>query len=274
MTDYGRQPPLPLSPSSFHAYGDESNYEEVVTYGLLTIDRGSVEGIEDSLAVLKRRYGIPENARFHSREVFNGSARRKTPWAPLGAAAVFQFAREMATMVRSFHPILSLGAVSKVEYPSVFPGVGRRRTPTTTKHLAALAFAAAAMLPGMKIGSNFLTVWVDPDTTIVDWGGARTQSDRMYQWRDPKTGRQLAIHPCRDERPTLLEVADLFAYSSAHALSGEPCRNAGQYQLLYRVFDPWEPGIVQGPPENHYPDGPRVSSLTARHRRLASISIS
>lgn len=88
-------------------------------------------------------------------------------------------------------------------------------------------------------------MWIDPDPTKIQWGMARRRADAtrgIYfdlgpEAEPPKLDPEV-IPP--DQKPMLLELADVYAYTKAQLLTGRQGRLGQWFTELYQLIDPAE----------------------------------
>jgi hypothetical protein len=252
----------------FHGFGDESSFSEVVTYGVLVLHSHDRKGAEDELARAKYRHGLPLETELHCREMFNEVARAKSIWTGWTEERLLGFLEEFLYALRKYRPMFLVSAVNRTEYPSSFPeGAGFAECEMEPKQLAAILFQGVCVLLFKRLGATNVRLWVDPDRTKIPWFGRRVQAHRNYRSTDPAS--KMFLEPqslSEDDKPTLLEVADVFAYVAAHALSSTDHRLKRRYEELYYICRA-ELSVVTWDPE-----GKRVpSSLYDHHSRIFSL---
>jgi hypothetical protein len=225
----------------FNVFGDESVDKSTVVYGAIAIPACQNEAINDAINALKVRFGVSNQAKFHSRIVFHADARKKSGWRNLNNDQVFEFADAFTNFIRAQIPVLSVGAVHRSEYPSIFhAGAGLPESIMDTKQLTAIVFQAAMIPIIERLGPSNIQLWVDPDKTKIPWFGKNMRADRNYKAVIAGAGSQSHIEPQEIGAipPVLLEAADLFAYVSAHALSPDAGRYQSRFEALYQKYRP------------------------------------
>jgi hypothetical protein len=251
---------------AFQVFGDESTFQEVVVYAVAVFHEADTQDATDLLAALKRQVGLADDTPIHCRVLFSEHGRAKSGWAKWSEERVFEFLDQVVIALRRCRVMCRVAAVNRTEYPSVHPaGAGFKRGIMEPKQLAGLLFHGATAPIVDSIGSDAISLYVDPDKTKIDWFGGKKQADRNYAHTDTAGGRVLA--PTRfesTERPALLEIADLLAYSAAHALSNAAQKRRRGFESLYAKLRP-ELSVLTWAP------GPPVHSvLDDNHARIVS----
>jgi hypothetical protein len=252
----------------FCGFGDESSFSEVVTYGVLVLHSHDRTGAEELLAKAKRSQGLPPNTELHCRVMFNECARAKSVWNGWTEERLLDFLEQFLQALRKHRPMFCLCAVNRTEYPSSFPeGAGFSGCEMEPKQLAAILFQGVCLPLFERLGAGNVRLWVDPDRTKIPWFGRRVQAHRNYRSTDPKSTMLLEPQSLSEEdKPPLLEVADVFAYAAAHALSSTDHRLKRRYEELYYICRA-ELRVLTWDPE-----GKRVpSSLDNHHARIFSL---
>lgn len=134
------------------------------------------------------------------------------------------------------------------------------------KQLAAILFQGVSLPLFERLGAANVRLWVDPDRTKIPWFGRRVQAHRNYRSKGPDTKAVLEPQSLAEQdKPLLLEIADVFAYVAAHALSSTDYRLRRRYEELYYICRP-ELRVLTWDPE-----GKRVpSALDDHHARIFS----
>lgn len=235
----------------FHAFGDESSFKEIVVYGVVVLHDFHMNPFQRFLVNLKLAYGVPSWAKLHCREVFNGDAKKKTGWKRLSETQVFQFSADVLTGLVASGASFFVGAVDKNEYPSeLTTSVSSSKTTMGNKQLTALVFQGALLPLSEVFQSQKIRLYADSDKTLVSFFGRKGRADKNYKFANPLTGTM--FHPEINEgrgKHQLMEVADLFAYVAAHALSGESARNKDRFRALYQICKPTLSTLVYDPEE-------------------------
>jgi hypothetical protein len=197
-----------------HLFGDESSFGTATTYAIVIVNAEQQLAMEMALSEVKVMFGGSPELRIHCRELFNAHARAKTGWQHLNNEDALQLLSVAGNYLRTAGTCFNVGVVDRSTLPKnlEIPIQGKKYAiPAGPKQMAAFAYTLA--LAGLE--KEEFRLWIDPDTTKIEWGGARRQAGRV-----PLTFDGIAITPESFEgtKPPLLDVADVLAYSAAHSL--------------------------------------------------------
>jgi hypothetical protein len=228
---------------AYSIYGDESRSDEIASYGLVTFRNTDVLAAETALRQIKVRYGANPDEHLHCRKLFAKDQLRKTSYRHLAPEAIVDLYFEAIITVMGHGAQFDAGWVRKESAPKVMvvpwadpPG----RTPPVVisdKHLAVFAFVSAAAPITNQLGIGNYRLWLDPDSTAIDWFGPHRQTHNLYR---AFFEGQLAIQtePIVNEKPQLLEIADLVAYAAARAFAVQRVPNQKQCVDLFNMMAP------------------------------------
>ena len=165
---------------------------------------------EEAVASAKGGVGVDSAVPIHSRVLFSGDARKRSPWAAVDPARI-------ATMLENLCDQLfaiteqAIVAAAPMDYPSAVaaPDVVtemNERSPSST------LYGAVQVRLRERYGDGGFETIIDPDTTQIPFGSSNRRADRTR-------GIFVAIGPVVAERPkpVLLEIADLYAWCTARA---------------------------------------------------------
>ncbi len=121
------------------------------------------------------------------------------------------------------------------------------------KEVASLAHSAAMTGLVSRYGHDKFKLWIDPDRTKIPWGEGRRRADttrRPYIDLGPGVEPpQLVPQVDESPKPTLLQIADIYAYTAAQAHSQKGGQRAVRFRDLYAAIDPekavfeWNPDV-------------------------------
>lgn len=257
----------------FAIYGDESTSGKTTVYGALFVPNSQIGRAEEILRQTKQEYGVPEGAELHCYVLFHGDHRKKSQWSHLGEERTYAFAEQLLSRLCALPCIFSVGAIHRSEYPQELPaGAGFPAGQFETKQLTALAFQAATIPLVQNLDRKTVHLHVDPDPGKIRWFGRKVKADSNYRIAAGGGMGDVEIVPQQvtDPLPTLLEVADLFAYASGRALSPDSCRGKDRYEEMYRICRPLLSVMTYDPEKrmrNEVPD----SMLEVRHATICGI---
>lgn len=249
--------------STVYAFGDESSCENVIVYGLVVIPESRLPVAEQFLSALKQRYSVDPQAEFHCKEVFHGDTRRESAWEHLSETQVSEFAEDLILGLAPFSAGFVVGGVHRNEYPTQLPAVDKFPAGIMdTKQLTGMVCSAALASLSNVYDQSRIRFQADPDRTKVPFFDRKIQAHKLYQMTRSDTNQQITPELLdADNRPNLLQVADLFAYTAAHALADEKGRYTETFRRLYRMCNPIYSFIVYELP-------PQPSRLELRHAKI------
>ncbi len=254
----------------FAIYGDESTSGKTTVYGAVFVPNSQIGRAEEILRQTKQEYGVPEGAELHCYVLFHRDHRKKSQWNQLGEEQTYAFAEQLLTRFRALPCIFSVGAIHRSEYPEeLSAGAGFPAGQFETKQLTALAFQAATIPLVQNLDRATVRLHVDPDPGKIRWFGKNVKADSNYRIAAGGGVGEVEIVPQKvtDPLPTLLEVADLFAYASGRALSPDPCRGKDRYEAMYRICRPLL-SVMTYDPEKRMRNEVLNSILEARHATI------
>ena len=226
----------------FHIYGDESISNNTVVYGLVVIPVGKIEFSEETLCKIKEKFKSCKTSKFHCREVFHRDVRKKSVWSHLSDKESFDLSLDIVGSLagNDFRTIIGCIDRSSVNHniPGVagLPGINIK----DSKQLIPLAYQAAiGQILADKRYAGQCKLWVDSNNDLIGWFDSRKQIGRMLVGREIDFSGQVKtmISPeitGHEERPCLLDLADILAYSACRVLEN---RKIGKNRYSDRVID-------------------------------------
>ncbi len=227
---------------ALHVFGDESQSNNLVTYGLVALAPSDTAAAWQDVECCLRAHGGTREAQLHCRELFHPHPRAKSGWAHLDEEGAYRLALDVARSASARARFL-VGVVDRSQLPKRLPS-DHRMGPMRlgVKQLSSFAFTAAAEHLDGDPGFEAVRLWVDPDRTKIDWAGRRRRADRGYRMYGLAATQAdaplLAPEPLGGEKPALLQIADLLAYSSARALSQQLDRGKPWFEAIHRALSP------------------------------------
>lgn len=226
-------------------FGDESTAKDIVTYGIVAtqgeIHHGQAKAAWNQVI---RAAGRSDGTRVHAREIFSGHARAKSPWHHLTESKVEKFAVDLMFALKAAGVGFFLGAVFKDTYPpegvpSGLDADGQQTFVSLTDEVAyGFGFAAAVAglntgnPPPMRRGMKYKLYIDRMDARGPLWG----------PWGNVAVRRLIegtGLVPTNyDEKPLLIDAADLFAYSSARSVSHGAARNKVVCDRIFQICAP------------------------------------
>lgn len=231
-----------LDKPRFVGFGDESESNNAVTYGLVIIRERQRQRAESILAETKVSFGGSPHANLHCREIFAGDARRKSPWSHLSKTDVFELYRQLCNTIAGANFGRIIGFADTRDIPRNLPGDDKFPALKFGKKQIAAFCASAALIPVRRhTALDAFDLWVDPDRTKIDWIGRKVQAHRAISvWiaDDTKESAKITPQPVVGEKPALLQLADMLAYISARALSVEVRKDKDVFLDMYTKMNP------------------------------------
>lgn len=242
---------------AFLGYGDNSESNNAVTYGVVLLAEELEEHALAALKEVKAAAGGKDDSRIHCRQLFRPEARAKTAWAHLNEDGAFQLCLSVA---RSLTEIGMRSQVGFVDNREVAPQVNLPGNAppikTIREHLPVYAFRGLAGILDAQVGWDNIRFVLDPDTSRVRWGGRKRQTQEalkgMYsEMRTPGSPRQIQLEFASTPKPLMIDVADVLAYCSAQALSVQVTRVKPRFQEIFAMMAPQViPGMAPRGPLN------------------------
>lgn len=226
------------------AYGDDSSYEEILTYAFAIVHRVNLEKVESEIEKIKRDYHIPQDISLHCRILFNLAAKQKNKLEHIKDENVRKMIIDIITAVNST-------CLLRYAYFIVPPGFNFDKTIMTTfksadasvpptvpikydrKGILGLLMQLCFAVPSDgKKGptSDQCQIFASEDYTKINFiGPIRTRADRCFQGLsdiNAPPGCVFKLNPTilKAGEAVLMQVADIFSYICAHAHS-KTCRD-------------------------------------------------
>lgn len=249
----------------FCAFGDDSQYDGVLSYGFVIVKRMDVPRLLRRLLLVKEKFKIPAGVPIHCKVLMHGSEREKAGLAHLNASAA------RAVIGHVVHEIERVGcmvryAVSAMPQPAQpMPSQVAGALPLNLPHepkgiLGVLAQACFAVAPDGSQGPlpADCEIVIAEDRTQVKFGSVkRSQAHYLasgFSDIAAAPGEVFRIEPriaTTTEEP-LLQIADIVAYASSHSRSADPAHAFFTEQLNRISRRVWsEPEFNLGPLDWH-----------------------
>jgi hypothetical protein len=206
------------------AFADDSVTPNVVACAVAVFQEERVAAAEELLCSEKVAVGIPAVERLHCRVMFSDHGRRGTPWEQLGPKGVYALVERVCERVRllSKRPIVSVVDPRAMPLGPLTPGGPIRAL--DPKAIATMTYMGAwgGLLRRHQVGG--FRLWIDPDSTRIQWGSGRRQADSTRgMYVDLGAGQEPPLlEPTFSEGPppALLQLADVYAYIAVQAHGG------------------------------------------------------
>lgn len=212
-------------------FGDESTAEAVVTYGLVVFANAHHErDTQYAWSNVLKKFGGTGRSKIHARTLFSGHARQKTEWSHLSESDAENLTLCLIKAVTELGAFFSVGVVHLKTWPDegYLCGLDEQGSQLYAQMKPPLAYgygfmAAAFGLQSdkgvMQKGQDY-ELFIDPIKETVklfhDWNAMKVL----------KLVESTGLKPSKfEQKPILLDLADLFTYAAGRALSDGNERN-------------------------------------------------
>lgn len=232
-------------------YGDESHFNEIVTYAFIIIPQKNRQLVESSVSQVKERYGLDGCAKIHCRELFNKCARSKTHFSKFTDEKVLKFLDEI--MIQSF----IAGARGWVGYMDTrkAPDSLLFESEDTAKPLTLdlrrlktkmhLCFQAAIGPLTHIFPPTCVESYVDGDRTKIPYLNLNRQVDRLRGFFPVEHNNEMFLaEPVHGLKPLFLDLADVLAYAAARGLAEASTTNRDAFISIVKSLDPGYSEVV------------------------------
>jgi hypothetical protein len=209
----------------FCAYGDDSKYKVILVYAYATFNRVHVERAIRRFNQAKRFYNIPESVQVHCRQLFSGKQRDKLSLGHLNTGNIKIFISRVIEKMNTTPCLVKYGFCNldeHVTYDEMYPDDTEMHMSDDPKAILGL-LANVCFLPNQGLHAEDFEIFNSKDSTKIPFTNhKRIQAGRIriggnQYTRDEKPSK-LAPHSLEIDHP-LQQVADIYAYTIAHALS-------------------------------------------------------
>ncbi len=221
------------------AYGDDSCYEEILTYAFAIIHRVNLENTESAIERIKKDYHIPHNTPLHCRILFNLAARQNNNLGYLDDEDVKKMIIDIISVVNDacllryayFSAPLNFDFDNTVMTPfqsavgSIPPSIPIKYD---RKGILGLLMQACFAVPsdGKKGPTpDKCQIIASEDYTKINFiGSRRSRADNCFKGSSDigaPPGYVFKLNPVilKSSSAILFQVADIFSYICSHALS-------------------------------------------------------
>jgi len=232
--------------NQYCAYGDESCFKDLATYAIVVVKKTNLESVINRINLVKTEFGLNIEDFIHCKEILNPSARKKTNYRILNDKQAEQFILSVITKIKD--TVISSVGIYNDRY---FKNVGYREEGTDRtffpsklkdkkKMWQMLAFQAASPIIDKKFGTANTKLWIDYDHTVVDhFGlGQKKQQYRSYNFFSLEKKTTFMPEPKPNNKPDLLQIADVLAYSAAHSFYSKFCYRKLFFRKIVGLFNP------------------------------------
>ena len=234
-----------MNSANYNAYGDESYFGDIATYAIIGIEREKVATVENVIFSKINKFGLDSSDTIHCKNLFNIAAKKKTNFHKLSENDIGQLLISITNNI-SPHIIPSVGLYDNRLFKNLgiafedtkdlfFPSKGKDRI----KIWQGFAFQAAAPLIERRFGIKNTKFWVDHDKTKINYlNNTKKKQERTYRSWCGQSGEWLKPEPQSSAKPCLLQIADLLAYSAAHAFHHKYHRRKSLFRKIVTGFNP------------------------------------
>lgn len=223
----------------YEVFGDESTCGQVVVYGFVGFRPSDLDKALAAVNEVKLRFNGDENTEVHCRSLFAGQNRAKSGWAHLTGHRPFFLCHEIAKAVRAVGVKGLVSVTNKTGLPKrmelSFPNgtskLAKVGHDLGDKQLQQYLYSACAAYLAQNVGTDKVKIWVDEDSTKIDWFNGNKQAKNIHQIIKPA-----GFDPGKYK--SLLEVADLFAYAAARVHAKDRRLGRMYFKMIYNCFVP------------------------------------
>jgi hypothetical protein len=232
------------------AFGDDSTIGHVVVCAFAVFPTARVPAAEAIVARHLERVGVPPGARIHCREMFHPAGRAATPWASITPQAIEALLEQLCTDLspmgpRPFVVTLDLGA-----WPRELSLPNGQPWRVDDKSVATMAYQMGLGMLGHTFTATAIRVWIDPEKTKIPWGAGHRKAElvrRTFIDLGPSAEPYELVPDVEDDpKPALIDIADVYAYTTARVRTAKGGRQNRWFESLFRTIDPVE--VTPPPP--------------------------
>ncbi|MCB6182843.1 hypothetical protein LIN78_04675 [Leeia sp. TBRC 13508] len=228
-----------------YVFGDESTASND-RFAIYSMIGGSQQTIRKTLLILqeyKMKYGIDSQEKLHCRVIFSKHQREKTSWGKLTDKQVLEFFRNLSEALLPVGLLWSYGYIDMREVlnnPKPEKMAGKFSTENgkefsfdfKVKQAQQFAYSAAEIHFIQRYGTRF-KIWCDQDKTKIEWFEGKKQPHNINR----HIGVKGEVNPPRELEP-MLEIADLFAYTTSRHLSAIQSFGEHVFRNIHKKFNP------------------------------------
>jgi len=221
----------------FAAFGDDSQYGDVLVYAFIIVKRSRVTSMERRLRVLKEKFAIPDDTNIHCRVLFSGQQRNKAELSHLGPGDAEKVVSQIVTIINQTPAVVRYAVGSLKEFRDEMGTKIVMQNRDGENTMALPVDANPKGLLGLLMQSCFAVppdgsqgpppsechIVTSADSTKTRFVGVdKKRADRMYSGYSAigaPTGTPFKVEPqvgAESDHP-LLQIADVAAYICSHA---------------------------------------------------------
>lgn len=220
-------------------FGDESNCGSIVVFGFVGFSPDILDKALDALNEIKKQFKGNEEAEIHCRSLFAGDNRAKSKWSHLVHNQPQFLCLEIARAMRALGVKSILCKTDKTGLPSRIDLTFENSIPKPTKAGHELGdkqlqqYLYTCIVSHITFSGKLgkVKIWVDPDTTKIDWFNGKKQAKNLLDLVKP-TGFDPGKY-----KP-LLEIADIFVYAAARYHANDRRKGWMIFKMIYNCFSP------------------------------------
>lgn len=234
-------------------FGDESHFQGIITYAIAIIPLALISQVESAISKVKQQYGIAFDAAIHCSHLFNEDKKKKSPCSHLSFDQMITLLEDLMLQTyfagaRGWVGYLDSGnAPDKMLFES-HKNPGEIDVIDVSSVKARTIFTSqAAMAPVTHFVSHHLVeAWVDHEQTEIEFmGQKRKRVDSLMRFFPINHNDEMLVPtPISTNKPIFLEVADILAYASSHALCKGPYNKKQKFTEIVNLIQPGYSEVV------------------------------
>lgn len=224
--------------------------ERVAICAVAIFPADRVAPAEASVAEHLERVGVSAGTRIHCREIFHAEARARSPWAHVHPSDIESMLERLCTDLKALGDQPLVMTLDLASWPRELSLPDGRPWTFDEKSIATTAYQYAFGVLGHKYPNAKVRLWIDPEKTKIPWAAGRRKAEsirRVFIDRGHGAEPYELVPDIEDSpKPILIDVADIYAYTAAHARTSSGGRKNAWFQSLYNLIEPHE--IAPPPP--------------------------
>lgn len=237
--------------AKYHVFGDESVAGNIIVYALVIAPIESIEQVELALSKTKEKFGGSSASRIHCKELLHEGARKYTEWAHLSNEKAWELVLSVKDNLANLGLLTRIGYVEKGDLLPYIHSVGSigEMMLTNEKQLIPFAFYTATAQVAMDPEyAGLCKLWIDPNKDMIHWFNSKSQVGRLLHLNQIDLSRRsvsTVMTPenlISKEKPLLLDLADILAYTSSRVLNSvskvTKYKSDRSAELIYKTMNP------------------------------------
>jgi len=236
-----------MDSKKFQIYGDESNCNGVVTYAFIVVPTICLTNIENIISKIKQEYGVETTEKIHTNILMHGDKRAKSAFKHLTKLDIFEMLNKLSVSIAIAGARGWVGYLHLKQSPDIllFESVGVGKNNVTSwdirdiKLKMLFAYQAAIAPLTHMIPYEHVDAWLDSDLTKVLHLDANNRKINLLRSFFPIEHSDKKFFPniSHVNKPVLLEIADVLAYSSAKVLSKTINQDKTYFQSIVKSLN-------------------------------------